>query len=493
MKKYLLVFTLLLLGFVFFSFGAFSQDSTKKNYIQQQVSISGYGTTANMPFWMRANQYATAPISSGITIQASKKDLINLPNKTHWRVGYGIDILANISAKNQLILPELYGQLRYKKWELYVGRKREIFGLCDTLLGTGSYIWSGNALPMPKIQLSVVDYIPLKFTNNSIALKGTYAHGWFGASDYAYRYYLHQKSFYARIGKLSSRLKLYGGLNHQVQWGGKTYDNIGTVNNQTLPSSFNDYLLVITGSLLGKRGGANAFDSTNRVGNHLGSLDIGAEFEFRRMSLFVYRQNLYEDGSLARSQNTNIGDGLQGVSLNILYPERTKGKISLKKALFELLVTTSQGGKIFDIDQGILGRDNYFNHQQYYDGWSYKRKIIGTPFITNYKDTKVQEPFNSNEIASNNRVIVYHLGFEGYYGENLHFLSKLSYSLNYGTYGFPYPTVPKQFSGLFQVDGQLNLWDGLEWTAAVALDQGELYKNTFGGKIGIRKSWSGKK
>ncbi|WP_052308876.1 capsule assembly Wzi family protein [Runella slithyformis] len=442
---------------------------------------------------MRVNQYATVPEASGLSVRASRQSLIAVSKKRPWQIGYGIDLAANVSNKNQLILPELYAQVRYRQWDLYIGRKRETFGLSDTLLGTGSYIWSGNALPIPKIQVGIIDYIPLKFTKNIVSFKGTYAHGWFGSGDFAYGYLLHQKSFYLRIDVLKTRLKLYGGLNHQVQWGGKTYDDIGTVKNKTLPGSFNDYLLAVTGSLFGKKGGTNAFDSTNRVGNHVGTLDIGAEFEFRRVSVLCYRQSLIEDGSLASVRNSNIADGLQGVSFNVLYPDRVKGRISFKKILLEVLNTKSQGGSTFDFEGGIFGRDNYFNHQQYYDGWSYKRRIIGTPFITNYKDTNRPEPFNGNEIANNNRVLVYHLGVEGYYGEKLHFMSKLSYSLNYGTYGFPYPTVPKQFSGIFQLDGPIGKGGGLEWNAAVALDRGQLYKNTFGGKIGIRKTWSRKK
>ncbi len=489
-KKKTIVLHLFFQGLFFVSHSAFSQDSTQSNHNQQYVSLTGYGSTARTPFWMRTNQYATVPEASGLMIRAGSKNLFSIAQTPHLKAGYGIDLVANMSANSQVILPELYGKVQFKKWELYVGRKRETVGLCDTLLGSGSYVWSGNALPIPKIQLAIADFLPLTFTKNLISFKGSYAHGWFGSGDFAYGYFLHQKTFYVRIGKPTSQLRLYGGFNHQVQWGGKTYGDIGTVNNRTFPVSFKDYISVVTGA---RNLGNTAFDSTNRVGNHLGTLDVGAEFEFRRMSLSIYRQSLYDDGSLLRKEANNIADGLQGIVLKFLYPEREKGRLSLKKVLFEFLYTKSQGGSTFDFEGGIYGRDNYFNHQQYFDGWSYKRRIIGTPFITNYRDTNNSDDYNSNEIANNNRVVVYHFGFEGYFGEKLHFLSKLSYSLNYGTYGFPYESVPKQFSGLLQVDGQIGLWEGLEWNAAIALDQGQLYTNTLGGKIGIRKTWSGKK
>ena len=120
---------------------------------------------------------------------------------------------------------------------------------------------------MPKIQIEIPDYQPLGKNNPWLAFKGNYAHSWFGTNKFAYGYYLHQKSVYVRIGRQSSSVKLYGGFNHQVQWGGKTFDDIGTVTNKTLPSSFADYLLAVIaiGPNIGVRKG-NACDSTNRVG-----------------------------------------------------------------------------------------------------------------------------------------------------------------------------------------------------------------------------------
>jgi hypothetical protein len=85
--------------------------------------------------------------------------------------------------------------------------------------------------------------------------------------------------------------------------------------------------------------------------------------------------------------------------------------------------------------------------------------------------------------------LVFHAGFEGYLGANIHFLSKLSYSANYGTYIYPYSIVAKQFSGLFQLRGQIPALNGFEWTAAVANDNGQLYTQNLGFRLGIRKVW----
>jgi hypothetical protein len=468
------------------------KDSTTIQAAKQslhQISLTGYGISGKMPFWMRANQYATAPIGSGLAVNTSSRAEKRL-GKKGFIIGYGTDIVINLSSKNQLILPELYGNLKYKKWELYVGRRKEVFGFADTTLGTGSFSWAGNALPMPKIHLGLTDYVPLKFTKNLVSIKGHYAHGWFGTSVHAFGYMLHQKTFFVKVSKPSWPIALYGGFVHNVQWGGRTFEDLGTVTNRHLPSRFSDYLYVVTGwgGMTGSfnRSG-NAFDSTNRVGNHVGTLDVGLEWRLEKKLLTFYRQSVIEDGSLYYLNS--IADGLHGLIIRNLFPKRSKGRISIEKVTLEFLYTMSQGGPIFGPTNFTRGNDNYFNHQQYFDGWSYRRQIIGTPFIVQKEDTKLNYNYNSLEIATSNRVRVYHAGFQGYIGEKMQFMGKLSLSHHYGNYNFPYPVPAKQLSGLFQLSGDINALGGFRWHTALAFDQGSLYQNSMGVKVGIQKSF----
>lgn len=471
---------------------AAAQDSTAKHSFRTDFSAFYYNTATQMPFWLRANQYDVVPEKTAVALSGAIDFESNLSAKNNkWKLIGGTQVAGNLldSRSTTLFLPQLYAGVKYKNLLFYAGRKKELFGLADSTLGTGSYIWSGNAFPMPKLQIEIPDYQPLGKNNPWLAFKGNYAHSWFGTNKFAYGYYLHQKSVYVRIGKQSSSVKLYGGFNHQVQWGGKTFDDIGTVTNKTLPSSFADYLLAVIaiGPNIGVRKG-NAFDSTNRVGNHLGTVDVGFELDLKKVNILVYRQNIYEDGSLFYL--TSIADGLNGIVLTNLYPSHEKGRISFKKVVFELLNTRSQGGDTFVMTNGKKrGKDEYFNHQQYYDGWSYRRRIIGTPFITNQEDTNRPEEQNTNDMANNNRVLVYHLGFEGNIGPSIQFLSKISYSANYGTYIYPYPTVPKQLSALLQLKGQIPALSGLEWVASAAIDRGDLYTKNTGFKIGFRQTF----
>jgi hypothetical protein len=489
--------TLLLFVLVLCQAPSFAQDSTKIFRIKNQISLNTWLGTGSTPFWFRANQYGTVPTTmpavsvGGLSVgeYGSKK------SKIKW--GYVAEVIVNAGSVNKVLIPQAYIKAKYKVFEVYAGRRRETFGISDTTLGTGSYAWSGNALPMPKIQISMPDYFPIKFTKNWLAFKGTYSHGWFGSETWVNNYYLHQKTFYGRIGKPNSKLKLYGGFNHQAQWGGTTNYQSTLIINNKLPSSFKDYIYIVTGAL-GYRnnyGGLDTlnvpiFDRENRIGNHLGSIDLAAEFETKHYRIMAYRQSLYDDGSLFYL--TNVTDGLHGLSIKKIYAEGQKGKVVLTGLNIEMLDTRSQGGPTAGAGSVVWGKDNYFNHGQFRDGWYYRGNIIGTPFLTNRNDSRAgyseYQLYNGYENINNNRVKVWHLGLEGYIGTNVHFMSKLSYSQNLGTYNTPYLNVPKQISGLLQFDGKTKLFKGFDWTLAAAYDSGQLFKNTMALRAGVKKN-----
>ena len=265
-----------------------AQDSTSRQSLRGDFATNFYGTNAQMPFWFRVNQYDIIPQKTAISLSGTIDYETNLFAKDNqWKLVGRAQVVGNVldDRKNKVFLPQLYAGIRRGSLLFYVGRKKELFGLADSTLTSGSYIWSGNALPIPKIQIELSDYVPIGKTNPWLGFKGNYAHGWFGSSKFAYGYFLHQKSLYLRVGRKSSVVKLYGGFNHQVQWAGKTIDDIGTVTNRTFPSSFGAYLetVIAFGANIGlKRRGTNNFDSTNRIGNHLGTVDLGFELDLKK-------------------------------------------------------------------------------------------------------------------------------------------------------------------------------------------------------------------
>ncbi|MGA0555172.1 capsule assembly Wzi family protein [Larkinella sp. VNQ87] len=486
--------------FFFCPFLAQAQIEVKP--VQLFTEVGGfYGTSTQTPFWLRSNQFGVVPTSLPYaTLRAgvrrdvryySTADTLPAKRRNFFGVGYGLDVIGNVASGGQtaLLVPEAYVNMRVGALELVGGRRREVVGLVDSTLSSGSYSWSGNALPMPKIQVGLSEYTSFPFKNGLLAFRGFLAHGWFDNRSIVRNAYLHQKALYARLGKPNWRIKLYAGFNHQVEWGGTTRDlTEGLVKNGRLPASAEAFYYMMIGKSLGAQTAGvdttyySRFDRENRIGNHLGTIDLGFEYSTKRISILLYRQSIFEDGSLF--YGTNLEDGLNGIRFRNLNPASSGFRIT--GAVAEFLYTKGQGGSQF-LDADLLrGRDNYFNHSQYRNGWSYQGNGIGTPFITPMTDSRPDLPRYGFFV--NNRVRAYHAGLHGGFGRQATFLVKVSYSQNYGTYEMPFAQTVEQFSSLLQLGIPLNQ-SGLLATVSAAADQGGLFPNSNAIYAGIRKTW----
>jgi hypothetical protein len=468
----------------------FSQNKISGNEIYSDssggyIELFGMGASADRtPFWMHANQFGIVP-KTGSTGSArlGLEKFWNLQpeGKGHFRAGIGVEVVGNLGETQQFILPQAYGSLRFKNWELYVGRKKQCVGLADSTLGTGSYVWSGNALPIPKIQIGTTRFVPIPFTNGWLSFNAFYSDGVFEKGrQFTSGLKLHQKALYLKIGNRNSRLKLLGGLNHQVQWGGNSPFE---TKNGKMPDGFKNYINVVTGKEYPVGEDLKDFDYNNRIGNHLGTVDMSLEYDGYEYRWLFYRQNIYEDGSLFSFDN--FKDGLNGISIK---KQNSYGaNFEISNIVFEFLYTKKQGGDIWDL-QKLLGRDNYFNHGQVRDGWSYYDRTIGTPFIPPTTDTYWKWP--AYFFTSNNRVMVLHLGLGGSLFQRIRWQSKLSYSSNSGTYDLPFNSSPTQFSGILSFQTNVKLFGGSTISGSFAGDSGQLYQNTFGFSLALRKNFS---
>jgi hypothetical protein len=463
---------------------------------QYSAEVGGMASSDQTPFWLRANQYGTVPLTTpflrlNVNLHSDYRptDSTGYRPKSDW--GYGLNVVTNAGQTGQFLLPEAYIKGRLGAFEFYAGRRKEIVGLVDTLLTTGAYAWSGNALPIPKIQISLPTFTPIPFTKGVISVLGAWAHGWFENSDRLVKgSYLHHKYFYLRLGKPSWRVRFYSGFNHQVIWGGyadpKVLGPVVAVDGK-LPSSLRYYPNVI----LGTRGNDFATDNNltsfedNRIGNHLGSLDIAADVDFNSWNLYIYRQFLYDDGSLF--YGTNIQDGLSGLRIKNL-TEPTGSAFFLRQFTFEYLFTGSQGGAEFIIDDPERrGRDNYFNHSQFVDGWTYFGRTIGTPFLMPRAEVNPDLSTFSSAIA-NNRVSVFHVGLSALLFNAIDLTTRLSYSINAGTYDIPFLALPRQFSGLLTLGVPINILGGAVINGSVAADAGKLLPGSIGAYLGLKKT-----
>jgi hypothetical protein len=489
-------------------FASFAQAQSFRQPNNYTAEIGTYvSSSTETPFWLRANQYGiVSNRSPSVTFRAGVYSGYDTTRHStgRWRdskydFSYGLNVVVNatqnqLSYEHNVLLPEAYVKVRRGIFELYIGRQREKFGLADSTLSTGSYAWSGNAMPVPKIQISIPVFTPIGFTKGWVAVQGTFAHGYLDAQGYIQNTMLHQKSLYLRVGRERDPVRVYGGINHQAVWGGQATDPTGIPGTipvgGKLPNGLLNYLYVVSTINSGRTDTQQYtyFDLTNRVGNHLGSVDMAAELDLVRHTLYIYRQNLYEDGSLFYL--LNIADGLNGIRLR-----RNDPNAIVRDFLFEFLNTTSQGGPVFVLDDpDKRGKDDYFNHQQYRDGWAYRQHTIGTPFIAPALGAQDQYPYGT--FTRNNRLYVFHVGMAGNLPiqgsllmSPISYQVKLSFSRNLGTYDNPFQTIRNQFSGYASVAVPLDLLGGIHLTGSIATDAGTLYQNGVGGYISLKKNW----
>lgn len=462
---------------------------------QHHLEVGTLAATGQTPFWLRANQFGIVPLKgpvlrlqAGLRLDYRRADSTGYRPKVDW--GYAVDAVANVGLTNQVVLPEAHLKARLGAFDVYAGRRRELVGLVDTLLTTGAYIWSGNALPLPKIQLGLYQYTPVPLTNGVVSFLGAFAHGWFeNEGRIVKNSYLHQKYLYGRLGKPTWPFRLYGGFNHQVVWSGQAAPGILSEQlsiNGRLPSGFQYYPAVV----FGRRGNWKPGDPNvtsfedNRIGNHLGSLDVAADVNLRNWNLYAYRQFLYDDGSLF--YGLNLADGLNGLRLKNRRQPAGEA-FFLRQLTVEFLYTESQGGDVFVVTEAELrGKDEYFNHSQFIDGWVYRGRTLGTPFLTPAAETRPSLPQRTG--IANNRVSVGHIAVNGLVNNRIELTSRLSVSRNLGTYLAPYPGAPVQVSGLFSAAMPIPAFGGATLSGSLGVDLGGLLPNSVGVYVGLRRT-----
>ncbi len=476
-------------------------DSTNQDLHYRLGTEAIITTNKQIPFWMRANRYGSIPIeglSGGITgsiTKAYKRD--GQRRLTDW--GAGIEARVNVGERSNLNLIEGYLKARLSIFQIKAGRTKDITGLVDPDLSTGSFAISGNALGIPKVELSIAEYWDVPLTKGWLAIKGNFAHGWTGTTPLNFEHqglkipsvstYYHQKSIYARFGNPSWKVKLYGGFNHEVMWGGedKMYGKNWDI------SKAETFFHVVTGKVYG-----NQKVPYSKIGNHIGSIDQAIAFDLKSVYITAYHQFFYEVGGLYHLNN--LKDGLFGLAINNKVVT-TPAAVRWSKIVIELLNSKSQGGEL-DAKITPSGDEDYYNNFIYASGWTYKGENLGNPLLTNRNYARKELPSRETEVVINNRVTAFHLGIQGYC-YNWDVKALLTYSLNYGTYGTSpiggslgpnrFPGPPPYFEQVNQFSGYLEasrpLKDGFRISFALAADQGQLLYNSFGGLIKLSKSF----
>jgi hypothetical protein len=462
----------------FFSSLVALPDTSIHTTVEAQAIVSDAGVT---PFWMRSLQYGSVPMENpGLVLRAWHGKNYNLKKKYDWK--YEVEATGWTGLQNDFWLTQAYVSGRRGKWELWAGRRKEVYGLGDTAMTSGFYSWSGNAVPMPKIQLGTRDY--LNFAKGWLGIHMTYSHGWFDNQGALNNAMLHQKSLYARLGKPNALVSIFGGLNHQVSWGGEQKIKTGDVFD-VYPSSLTAYFYVIT--LLKNRNivkidsNTSPDDANNQYGNHLGSIDLAMKFQPKWGTIIFYKQTAYETGRVFSL--VTINDGIWGLSFKI------KEKRFLQKILFEYMYTANQGLYQSGISKLLNFKDphypeieNYFNN--YARGsFSYLGKAIGTPGIIIDSESLERGRFSFKR----NGIKSIYFALSGILINDYTWYSKTLIS----QHGFiknngndpknRYFTFSPQFSFLIGVDK--SIFQKINIDINLAYDQGEILSNTLGVNI----------
>ncbi len=451
-------------------------------------------TGSRTPFWLRANRYGIVPINSpaGLVIAGTSGHFSLSERRPSRQLSYGLEVAGSAARRSTVLVPQAFLSLNLGKVVLWAGRKKEVIGLGDSTLTSGFYAWSGNALPITKVQIGTNGFVPLAFTKGLISVNAFFAHGWFPSTDLIQGSYLHQKAVYGRLGKPNWPVKLYGGLLHNAQWGGRSdYLSKTLAVNGRLPSSFTDYLSVIVAKQPDQEGKYAEIDKVNQIGNHLGSIDLGAEWETARWHVLSYYQHPFEDKSGLKF--VNFPDGLYGVRFK-RKPVTASPWIRIDQFVVEYLSTMDQSG--LTLGPRLQGIDDYFNNFQYRNGWISQHQVIGTPFLSPRDEVQPSLQNAGSGLSRyqlaiiNNRVQLLHIGLTALFQSGVHLQTKLSYSANHGTIRIPFEPSVGQFSGAAWLTWPLHWFGGSQLQTAVALDQGQLYDNTLGGWISLKKTFT---
>ena len=357
---------LLLTGLFSSDLFAFQEsDSLKNDHQIHLISGALFSTGDEAPFWIRANnsqRISDAPNSAWQRILFQKK--LSKNKKLDW--GYGLDVIGRLGEGFSGDFTQAYIEGKNKYFNFFIGRKEERLGVVDSTLSIGPLVNGNNALPIPKVAIRTNGWLNVPFTKGLFKFNGYYSHGWFEEDRFVQNALLHQKYFYLKLGKKNWPVEAYWGIISNAQWSGRRSDN-----GKREPSTFSDYLKVITG----RRGGASASqsDQENALGNNLGNSEVGTIVKFDKVQVVFYWHVLYEDGSGLSLLNWR--DGLMGFSL-----KRSKGNSWFQGVNIEIVRTTDQNQfKFLDNGTILIEPDNFFNNGQYRSGWTYRNQVIGSP------------------------------------------------------------------------------------------------------------------
>ncbi len=421
-----------------------------------------YSSGEKMPYYIISNQAGIFDkMHSGEYLRGKFHYDFFLYDSLKWYTGS--DLMLRYDGKGTFSANQWYAGIKNHYLCVYVGARNDFLGNQDTLLSSGGAIWSGNAPPIPRIMISTNDFVRIAGIN-WLHFRAGIAHGWLGSKNsYVKNAYLHQKYFYLRIGNLE-KIALTLGIQHHAQWGG-----ISPKYGQ-LPDNLNSFFKVFLAynnedRLDPYQSGMPENEARNRIGNHLGTKDVGIDWNFSHVGkIKLYWQNFIEDITGAGFRNAM--DGLWGIS----FVKQSHWRIN-----YEFIRTYTYYVPPAEL---IPTLDNYFNNGIYRSGWTYQGYVIGTPLITSpvlLSDTLLGQPL------INNRIIAHHLA-TSLSIKKIALTIQFLYSRNFGNCITIYSPPKKQYSYSLLAEYP-DIIKNMDMLFLIAFDKGNLLENKWGFKL----------
>jgi len=449
-----------------------SAISQKKVVNFESGMSSQISSKSQLPFWLVSNKNGVIPDrNSGIMNLTLYSDFTS--EKKTLDYAFGFELAGVISNQADLILPQVYASLKWKGLLLDIGAKDapvQFDGISST---NGNLLYSGNARSIPRIALSIPNYLPLPVIGDWVSVKGLYSEGIMNDTRFVKNTRVHYKNVLVKFGgKRAFNFVL--GFHHYSQWAGTSRDpKYGK-----LASDFKNYIQMIQAK--GGTDESNYFEWENSVGNHIGGWDFQLHYHAEKYDVELYRQTIFEDHSGIYMTRP---DGITG--LFVKFKDENRWISSL---LYENYYTKYQSGSTpggaAKPDGGLYtGMDNFFNNGIYRSGWTYFGRTIGSPFFLTVPESEDGITLG----IANNRFIAHHFGLKGKLFHKLTYRAKCSYTQNWGTYGNPYKGgMKQQVSWITEFDIPASRIP-FNISFAISGDHGDLLKHNIGLFIRIVK------
>ncbi len=386
-------------------------------------------------------------------------------------------------------LQELYGSVKYRSLQLLVGMKERGSDWLDNELTSGDLMQSGNARPVPQVRGGFIDFQDIPLTNGWVQITGSIAYGKFFQDSWLRDHYNHYNS-HITTGQLYTYKDIFLRSNPQKPlsvmigaqiaglFGGTTtvYKNgrVSSVthNGETLKDFWNMFIPT--------EGSGDMFYE----GQTLGSWNFMARYRFQSgHQLKGYFQWLWEDGS--SMGRCNKWDGLWGVEYDAPAPWWIDG------AVVEYIDFRDMSGPIHwapglnagtTVTGEATGGDDYYNNY-FYNSYANLGMAMGTPMaMSPIYNTDGYPQFLLNRFHG------FHVGVKGRLAKGLRYRVKAGYRRAFGTPLLPLPKPVHSTMALIEGVYSLPEVPGLDITAQIGLDRGEMPGNSFGALVCVRYS-----